>query len=152
VFDLRRIVKACPVFESLQLRDSVQLGADLSPLLRLPESFTSLQGAGPALTDAAVPVVAQLTQLRHLSWEFSEGLTDTGLEQLAGLDLATLHLSECGLSDEVVAPRGGDVELVSKQELVSAAGLHQVQQPLTVVHVGKLGYSYTRCPHMLKSR
>lgn len=66
-------------------------------------------------------MVAKLTQLRHLSWEFADGLTHAGLGQLAGLDLTALHLSDCGLSDEV-----GDLELKSTPKLVSAAGLRQM--------------------------
>jgi hypothetical protein len=101
---LRCIAQACPVLESLGLRHSLQSDVDLSPLLQLPASCTSLQGAGPALTDAAAPVVAQLTQLRRLSWQSSSELTDVGLEQLTGLNLSSLHLALCGTSRNVERP------------------------------------------------
>jgi hypothetical protein len=101
----------------------VQPGTDLLPLLQMPESFTSLQGAGPGFADAAAPVVAQLTQLRVLSWDWADGLTDTGLAQLAGLHVTSLHLFECGISEEVTEAADGDVYLSATPELVSTAGL-----------------------------
>jgi hypothetical protein len=89
-------------------------------------------------TDAAAPVVAQLTQLRRLLWATSDWLTDEGLEQLARLDMAYLYLSECGLSDEVLVPEFGFMDLTHKPEMVSVAGRQHAQQPLTVVLLGKL--------------
>lgn len=80
------------------IRNTVQPGADLSALLQLPDSCTSLVVGGAAFSDAAAVTVAQLTQLKDLRWCYSEQLTDTGLEQLTALDLWFLYVHNCNPS------------------------------------------------------
>jgi hypothetical protein len=64
--DITSIVKACPQLQALSIINTVQPGADLSPLLQLPKSCVSLSVAGVAFTNAAASVVSQLTQLQEL--------------------------------------------------------------------------------------
>jgi hypothetical protein len=103
--DITRVIQACPQLQLLDIRNSVRQGADLSGLLQLPESCKTLIVAGAAFADAAVPLVVQLTQLKLLSWSWSRGFTDAGLEQLTALDLTHLDVHICGLSEEL-APLG----------------------------------------------
>jgi hypothetical protein len=120
--DLRRISQCCPQLQWLDICGSVQPGADLSVLLELPDSCTSLLVGGAAFDDAAVPAVLLLTQLKHLSWSWSNGFTDAGLEQLVGLDLDSFYLLNCDLSKELHPDESEDepVELRSRPVRVSA--------------------------------
>jgi hypothetical protein len=119
--DIGRIAQACPGSQSLHIANSVEPGADLSPLLQLPGSCTALSVGGAAFTDAAAYMLAQLTQLQRLSWHFSPELTDAGLEQLLGLGLQRLHVDDCGLSQEMTAPGSDLLVLGYPPGLVSAA-------------------------------
>jgi Leucine-rich repeat (LRR) protein len=132
--DLGRITQSCPKLQWLDLCGSVQPGADLSGLLQLPECCTSLLVGGAGFTDAAVPSVLQLTQLKHLSWSWDDGFTDVGLEQLVGLDLDQLYVLNCGLSVEVHQDKHGDdpVDLKSHPKKVSAT--HALQLAMQAVH------------------
>jgi hypothetical protein len=95
---LSSIISCCPALQHLDVTCTVQPGSDPSVLLRLPDSCTSLLVGGAAFSDAAAATVAQLTKLKHLSWQDSRQLTDTGLHQLTALDLDSLVVSFCGLS------------------------------------------------------
>jgi hypothetical protein len=70
-------------------------------MLELPQSLRLLCVGGNAFGDAAAPVLAQLTQLKHLHLSFSPGFTDAGLEQLTNLDLEHLSLYGTGPSEAV---------------------------------------------------
>jgi hypothetical protein len=120
--DLRRISQCCPQLQWLDICGSVQPSANLSVLLQLPASCTLLLVGGAAFDDAAVPMVLLLTQLKHLSWSWSDGFADAGLEQLVGLDLDSFHLLNCGLSKERHPHQIEDdpVELQSSPKRVSA--------------------------------
>jgi hypothetical protein len=98
----------------------VQPGSDLSPLLQLPCSCTALDVGGAAFSDAAVPILLQLTQLGELSWSQSTQFTDIGLEQLTRLDLDELEVDRCSLSYEV-CPDNSPLEVKWDPVLVSAA-------------------------------
>lgn len=102
--DLASIVSCCPALQHLDIACTVQPGADLSVLLQLPDSCTSLAVGDAAFSDAAAATVAQLTQLKHLSWCCSQQLTDTGLEQLTALELDRVTVSDCRLSIRVHDP------------------------------------------------
>jgi hypothetical protein len=75
----------------------------MTGLIALPLSCTNLCIGGPAISDAEVRVVRQLTQLRVLRIWDSPGMTDVGAEQLTALAcLTTLELRRCdGLSVEL---------------------------------------------------
>lgn len=77
--------------------------ADLSGLLKLPRSLHSLSVGGKAFGDAAMPVLAQLTQLEDLCVQKAPGFTDAGLQHLTSLELDRLYVSGCALSDAICA-------------------------------------------------
>lgn len=89
---LTRISSCCPGLRQLNITRTVHPDADLSGLLQLPSSCTSLSVGGAAFTEAATATLVQLTQLRDLSWRYTRGLTVTGLEQLTALDLNRLRV------------------------------------------------------------
>lgn len=104
--DLARIVACCPSLQHLNITNALEPGADVSMLLQLPASCTSLDIGGAAFTDAAAPVLAQLTQLRELAWTDSPGVSDQGIKQLTALRrLDTLLLMECSGLRETLLPR-----------------------------------------------
>lgn len=107
--DLELIDRCCPALRCLGINGTVQPGADLSGLLQLPDSCTALSVGGAAFTDAAVPTLVQLTQLKELTWGYFPQLTGTGLAQLTALDLDRLHVdswaSEMPLTRHVVKVR-----------------------------------------------
>jgi hypothetical protein len=81
----------------------VSTATDTAPLLQLQQCRAAwrrwrLVALG---LDMESQVVAQLTQLTALRWEYSAGLTDMVLEMLTSLtNLYSLHLEGCeGLSD-----------------------------------------------------
>jgi hypothetical protein len=119
--DLASIIQACPNLQCLCVKHSVKPGVDLSPLLQLPQCCERLMVAGAAFTDAAAPLIAQLTQLEYLVWAHSPGLTDAGLERLVGLELYRLYVYKCGFSEGVVSGDQDSVELEWSPEMVSAA-------------------------------
>jgi hypothetical protein len=90
--DLVSIASCCPALQHLDVNCTVQPGADVAGLLKLPHSCTSLKVGGAAFSDAAAATVAQLTQLKHLRWWQAKQLTDTGLQQLTALDLDSLDV------------------------------------------------------------
>lgn len=90
--DLECIGSCCPGLRRLDITSTVwPVDADLSGLLQLPSSCTSLSVGGAALTDSTAATLAQLTQLQDLSWKRSRQLTVTGLEQLTALELNRLR-------------------------------------------------------------
>jgi hypothetical protein len=97
--ELSSMVRACPELQQLVITGAVHPG-DMSGLLQLPPSCTEMCIGGPAMSDAEVPVVRQLTQLIVLRWWDSPGLTDVGVEQLTALtQLSALEVRRCdGLS------------------------------------------------------
>jgi hypothetical protein len=118
--DLASIASCCPGLQHLDVTGTVQPGADVSVLLQLPDSCTSLAVGGAAFSDAAAATVVQLTQLKHLSWQHSKQLTDTGLQQLTALDLDSLAAGFNGLSLELhkaLYKSGADSEVSSSQRL-----------------------------------
>jgi hypothetical protein len=81
---LAAIVSACPGLQHLDIADAVQPSADVSALLQLPQSCTHLGVGGEAFGDVAVPLIAQLTQLKVLSWS-PRKLTAAGAQQLEAI-------------------------------------------------------------------
>ena len=81
--DLASLISTCPALQKLYICNALEASADVSALLQLPHCCTSIQIGGPAFGDGAASVVCQLSQLRDLTWCYSEGLTDRGLEKLA---------------------------------------------------------------------
>lgn len=128
--DLSCVVASCPQLHMLDVGGSVQQGVDWSVMLQLPACCTQLRLKGAAFADAAVPVLAQLTQLADLVINWSPGFSDAGLEQLVGTNLTQLWVQGAGLSSEVTsAPfSGGPCEdptvllLKPDPKLVSAGG------------------------------
>lgn len=108
--ELHAIITGCPKLVKLGIRDAMREGADISALLQLPASQLSI--GGDAFTDAAVPVVLHLTQLKHLIWKSSDALTDKGLLKLTGLQgLTELKVEWCGISTSIwEAQHGSDEE------------------------------------------
>ena len=86
-------------------------GADVSGLLQLPDSCTSLLLGGSAFGDAAASVLAQLRQLEYLCVHNASGFSDAGLLQLAetDMDLWQLYVHDAGLSDAI--SKEGEVQL-----------------------------------------
>lgn len=64
---LLAITSSCPQLQHIRFAGSIQPGADLSPLLQLQESCTSLHVGGEAFSDASMPVLLQLRQLQDLT-------------------------------------------------------------------------------------
>lgn len=122
---LARIISCCPNLQDLDIRAVLSEESDFSVLLQLPQSCTHLEIGGWGLTDAAAPVVAQLTQLQHLVWSCSPGLTDSGLVQLTALELLThLKFSDCkSLSKELETKSWGGIVLASRQNEVCMTGI-----------------------------
>lgn len=114
--ELHGIASSCPELQQLCIAGAVHPG-DMSGLMQLPASCTELSLGGPAMSDAVLPVVRQLTQLRDLSWYYSAGLTDVGVEQLTALTrLCGLDVRHCsGLSDELggTPQYGSDLQVYS---------------------------------------
>ena len=81
--DLLCLVSSCPELHQLDITGAVQPGdMAMTGLIALPLSCTNLCIGGPAVSDAEVRVVRQLTQLRVLRIWDSPGMTDVGAEQL----------------------------------------------------------------------
>lgn len=87
---LAAIICTCPGLQHLDIADAVQPSADVSALLQLPQSCTYLSVGGEAFGDAAVPMIAQLTQLKVLSWSPRQ-LTAAGKEQLKAISVDMLY-------------------------------------------------------------
>lgn len=105
--DLASFISCCPGLQDLDITGAIKPGADVSALLQLPTSCTSLNIGGAAFTDTAAPVLAQLTHLKYMSWCNSD-LTDTGLEQLTALTSLTrlLGYGNLEISDELFGAGG----------------------------------------------
>jgi hypothetical protein len=86
-------------------------GADLSGLLELPQSLSSLCGGGAAFDDEAAAVLGRLTQLKDLCLSWAPGFTDAGLEQLTDLDLARLFVHDAELSEAISPYEVGTIDL-----------------------------------------
>jgi hypothetical protein len=91
--DPELISRGCPALRRLGVVGTVQPSADLSGLLQLPASCTALSVSGAAFKDAAAATLAQLTQLKELTWSDSPQLTVAGLRQLTALDLDKLYVA-----------------------------------------------------------
>lgn len=97
--DLGLIFSACPALESLSVAYMLYDGADLSSLLQLPPSCSSLSVGGHAWDDTAAAYISQHTQLTSLTWRDSPELTDDGFTQLKALvELRELTVEGCCLS------------------------------------------------------
>ena len=83
--ELASLISCCPALHKLQICNSLEASADVSPLMQLPPCCTNLQVGGPAFGDEAAGVVCQLTQLRELTWFHSKDLTDRGVKKLTAL-------------------------------------------------------------------
>jgi hypothetical protein len=111
--DLLRLVSSCPELQLLDITGVVHPGdMAMTGLIALPAGCTELCIGGPAVTDAEVRVVRQLTQLRVLRIWDSPGMTDVGMELLTALtSLSALRVRRCdGLSEEL----GGHHEYFEK--------------------------------------
>lgn len=94
--DLRKLATCCTALEQLVLNEVVRGAADVSGLVKLPASCTSLMVSGRAFKDAAVPALRQLTQLQALWFHFPAELSDVGLQQLTALTgLTRLVMNDC---------------------------------------------------------
>ena len=63
-------------------------------------------------------MLAQLTQLEHLSLSHTPWFTDAGLEQLTKLDLGHLYVCFSGLSEDIRQDECGKIELKHDSEQV----------------------------------
>lgn len=111
--DLASNVSCCPNLTQLHIEGIVRGGADVSPLLQLSSSCRQLQIGGDGFTDAAAPVIARLPHVTDLSWDYSPGLTDVGVEALTAMGaLDSLSMSECrGISKAVFYPDEDEEEV-----------------------------------------
>jgi hypothetical protein len=102
--ELASLISCCPALQELRICNALEASANVSPLLQLPPCCTSIQVGGPAFGDAAAHVVCQLSQLQGLTWYYSEGLTDLGVEKLTVLTgLQELYMwKNCELSDCII--------------------------------------------------
>jgi hypothetical protein len=110
--ELRSMISACPALCCLEIVCALTQDADVSILLQLPATCSSLKVGGEPFGDSAVGVVAQLTQLTQLTrlqWDFAPGLTDAGLQLLTALSgLQAFRMTENhGLSEAVVEKEEG---------------------------------------------
>jgi hypothetical protein len=104
-------------------------------LLQLPQTCTSLDVGGAAFSDDAAPLLAQLTQLRELSWTHSPGFTEAGLEQLVGMDLDELHVRKCGIFQGVPRARQArTIYLEFDPDLVRSAPASSCFRKLALVY------------------
>lgn len=137
--DLARMFYSCPKLDTLDICGVVFPDVDdLSVLLQLPASCSSLCIGGSVFADDSVGLLTQLTQLTSLSWEFSPHLTDCGLEALTAMrGLQRLFVNDCwGLSRVLGGGGDGDgndsdvcddcvethVELVGDEDKVRCGG------------------------------
>lgn len=79
----------------------VRPGANPYALLQLPQSCTQLWVGGEAFIDDTAIAVAQLTQLKRLTWTESPWFSDFGLKQLTALDLDELCVESCALGPDL---------------------------------------------------
>jgi hypothetical protein len=98
---LLSITSCCSQLQHLNITGAVQQGADLSPLLQLQQSCTSLRVGGKAFSDESVHVLVQLRELQELHWVDSPLLTDLGVEQLTALNLQSLFVRSGRLSEQM---------------------------------------------------
>jgi hypothetical protein len=102
--DLYCLVSSCPELQELDITGVVHPGdMAMTGLIALPLSCTQLCIGGPAVTDAEMQGMRQLTQLRVLKCWDCPGLTDVGVLQLTALTrLSALEVRRCdGLSQEL---------------------------------------------------
>jgi hypothetical protein len=103
--DVERLVCCCPALEQLWLPGLVQVGVDVSALLRLTALTGLFVGGAVWDDDVAVAVLAEMSGLRELQLCDAPGFTDAGLLALSALTgltkLGTLH---CGLSTALLTP------------------------------------------------
>jgi hypothetical protein len=104
--DLSSIISSCVNLRKLVLCDVLSDGADLTPLLELPQCCRDLKVGGYAFTDSPIAgIVAQLTQLTALSIFVSWRLTYVGLDSLTALThLDSLELYMCGVITQKDSP------------------------------------------------
>lgn len=92
--DLSHIISCAPQLASLDITCVLSRGADLSSLLRLPQSCSSLLIGGSTIDDEAAALVAALTQLTSLQISYSYTLTDMGIEHLTALPPACPRVAQ----------------------------------------------------------
>jgi hypothetical protein len=84
--DLQCMASSCPALQSLHLKGSLKAGQALDALLQLSECRSlSIGGSDDEWSNAAAAVVAQMTQLTHLSCFCSKGFNGLGLQLLTAL-------------------------------------------------------------------
>jgi hypothetical protein len=84
--ELQRIVCSCPSLQSLHLKGSLKADQAVDALLQLSECCSlSIGGSDYEWSNAAAAVVAQMTQLTHLSCLCSRGFNGLGLQLLTAL-------------------------------------------------------------------
>jgi hypothetical protein len=83
--ELRSMISACPALCSLDINCVLTADADVSVLLQLRATCSTLKVGGEPFGDSAVRVVVQLTQLTRLQWGLAYDLTDAGLWRLTAL-------------------------------------------------------------------
>jgi hypothetical protein len=132
--ELASLISCCPALQELRICNALEASTNVSPLLQLPPCCTSIQVGGPAFGDAAAHVVCQLSQLQGLTWYYSEGLTDLGVEKLTVLtglqELDMWNNLEC--SDCIIATvedkegslhlKSHPIKKVSHSQAVSQSG------------------------------
>lgn len=82
--DLPRMLTACPNLEALDISKALQSGADLSALLRMPQTCRSLVGGSDNFRHASIAVLVQLTHLTHLKIQ-EHSMRCADIEQLTAL-------------------------------------------------------------------
>jgi hypothetical protein len=125
--DLDCIAAACPRLQSLHIKGSLKAGKPTDALLQLKECHTlSVGGVAHAFDDRAAAVVAQMTQLTHLSWCCSRGFTSMGLQLMTALT---------NLQRLVITPMTEDYGRHHEMEadLVAMFGMEGDAQPLAAV-------------------
>jgi hypothetical protein len=84
--DLECIVSCCPSLQSLHLMYSLKAGDVIEALLQLRQCHSlSLGGAAHEFDNKAAAVIAQMTQLTHLSCVCNRGINSMGIQLLTGL-------------------------------------------------------------------
>lgn len=132
--DLECIAASCPSLQSLHIKGSLKAGKPTDALLQLHECHTlSVGGVALAFNNHAAAVVAQMTQLTHLSWCCSRGFTSMGLELMTRLTnlqrlVMTPMTEDCGNEHDMeadlvamfgMAPEGCPQAVLLKHEVRS---------------------------------
>ncbi len=131
---LAEIVQRAPSLREISIDSERITDRGIEQLCKLPQLVSLLLHHAPLVTDASMPAVGQLSQLRELYLQDTQ-LSDAGIEALLGLEnVWSLQLSGTNITDAGVA-RLGQMKRVSILNLSMTgirghglSGLHDIER------------------------